>query len=537
MPSIFSRLALAALFVVPVAAFASKPAVPAVTVGAAGIKQFQFDVSPVAGASYYELWFLPNGGASWVKYMTTLDADPLFKVTVSAHLLDWHNARYRVTACNSEGCSSTAKIAVTNLMEDTVGYFKPRAAKVSPVGYGRSVTVSADGKTMAVLTGETIGPHPQSAAVYVYEKANSGWRRTARLLPTTVLDYTAYPQSSSTPRELSINDDGTAIALGVPIELLPGSSRGAIYVFRKSGTTWSLEQKIGSSAVDRDELGLIVKLDAQGQSLAAWRDNAADPGVAPKPSVEIYHHGAGGWTQAQRIAPAAGVMNFDMSRDGKVVAVMNTDYSADVYSGANFASRQALMRMDIRSIRLKTIATNVDGSVIAVQTVHGPVPAGQTWQPLVMAFRRGSSGWIAEPAFTYIGGNRGVPFGGGSPEFASALAISDDGKFIALGDPRACHAGTGALYPPVTAGHCGYDANEEGGALYVFQRKPSSWALRNLIVPNVAKGFTGFASALAFGDNNRVLAVGAREDSSGARDIDGDPNDTSGRHTGAVWLY
>jgi hypothetical protein len=531
------RLAWAALLFAPVAAFAAKPGVPTVTVGAAGLKQFQFDVAPVAGASYYELWFLPNGAASWVKYMTTLEADPLFKVTVSAHLLDWHNARYRVTACNSDGCSSTAKIAVTNLMKDTVGYFKPRAAKVSPVAYGRSVAVSADGKTLVVLTGETIGPHPQSAAVYVYEKSDSGWRRTGRLLPTTVLDNTAYPNFSTMPRELSINDDGTAIALGVWLEYLPNSNRGAVYVFRKTSTTWALEQKIGPSAVDGDQFGTIVKLDAQGQSLAVWRANAADPGVARKPSVEIYHHGAAGWEHALRIAPAAGVMNFDMSRDGKVVAVMNEDYSAEVYSGTNFANRQALTRMVIRSERLKTIATNVDGSVIALQTVHGPVPAGQTWQPLVMAFRRGSSGWVTEPAFTYIAGNPGIPTGGGSPDFASALAISDDGKFIALGDPHACYDGTGALYPPVTPGYCEYASNDEGGALFVFERKPSSWALRNLILPNVANGFTGFASALAFGDNNRVLAVGARRESSGARDIDGDPNDTSGPDTGAVWLY
>jgi hypothetical protein len=68
-----------------------------------------------------------------------------------------------------------------------------------------------------------------------------------------------------------------------------------------------------------------------------------------------------------------------------------------------------------------------------------------------------------------------------------------------------------------------------------FAAKPAR--PRNFIKPNVATDFTGFASALAFGDNNRVLAVGAAWESSGARDIDGDPNDTSGYRTGAVWLY
>src|SRR5215471_10833009 len=106
------RSSLALLFLAPLGAFAAKPAVPTYTVGA-GFKQFQIDVNPVAGATSYELWFLANGNATWVKYMDSTEADPVFKVTVSTHLLDWYNARYRVAACNADGCSSTVKFAVT----------------------------------------------------------------------------------------------------------------------------------------------------------------------------------------------------------------------------------------------------------------------------------------------------------------------------------------------------------------------------------------------------------------------------------------
>jgi len=295
--SIF-RLAFIAWLLAPIAAYAAKPAVPAVTVGAAGLKQFQFDVTPVAGASYYELWFLPNGAATWVKYMTTLEADPLFKVTVSAHLLDWFNARYRVTACNADGCSSTANIAVTNLMTDTVGYFKPRAAKVTPYAYGEASALSADGKTLVVLTGETIGPHEKSANAYVYEKTESGWRRVARLLPSPVYPDTVDVLSGQVthPHELSISADGTTIAFGVPREPAPASKTyavGAIYVFRKSGTTWNLEQKIGPSNITFDELGKIVHLDTHGQTLAAWRsDGFRSNGAVPY--VQIYRHNASG---------------------------------------------------------------------------------------------------------------------------------------------------------------------------------------------------------------------------------------------------
>ena len=101
MKNLPSRFIAAALLLVPLLAYAAKPAVPTYTIGA-GMKQLQIDVNPVAGATYYHLWFLANGNASWVDYMDSTAADPLFKVTVSAHLLDWFNARYRVSACNVE---------------------------------------------------------------------------------------------------------------------------------------------------------------------------------------------------------------------------------------------------------------------------------------------------------------------------------------------------------------------------------------------------------------------------------------------------
>ena len=236
------------MLLAPLAAYAAKPAVPTVTVGT-GFKQLQFDVSPVAGATSYELWFLANGNATSVKYMdTTAVADPVFNVTVSAHLLDWFNARYRVTACNAEGCSSTLKFAVTEHMKETPGYIKTRAAAVEPYALGQSPALSADGKTLVVVGGETAGTRTHSATVYVYQKEDAGWRLTARLIPTLAEEGTARPsdRSPGTPRTLAISADGTTILLGNPREFLLAPShtgqQGAAYVFRKSGTTWKLEQ-------------------------------------------------------------------------------------------------------------------------------------------------------------------------------------------------------------------------------------------------------------------------------------------------------
>jgi len=87
------------------------------------------------------------------------------------------------------------------------------------------------------------------------------------------------------------------------------------------------------------------------------------------------------------------------------------------------------------------------------------------------------------------------------------------------------------LHTPVTSG------DVQSGAVFVFERKPTSWELRSLIKPNVAYEGTRFGAQVAFGDNQRILAVGATGDASAARDIDGNQADTTAPDSGALWLY
>jgi hypothetical protein len=539
MHTLYPRLAVIALLIAPLVAQAAKPAVPTVTVGA-DFKQLQFDVEPVSGASYYELWFLPNGDATWVKYMDTLAADPLFKVTVSGHLLSWFNARYRVTACNSDGCSSTANMTVTSHMKETVGYFKPRAAAVGPAYLGQSPMLSADGKTLAVLGGETLGPRQRSAVVYVYQKEAAGWRLAARMNPTPVEAATGQPLNFNNwgRRQVALSADGTTLVLGVPREfiLTPNhpQNQGAIYIYRKSGTTWPLEQKVMTPSTADYMLGMMVDIDETGRTLAFWqRYNTNDP--ENDPVVAIWRRGDSGWTPHQFVpdhptGPTGSVDNFDLSGDGKVLVTSSADYprQINVYSGQNFAVHQALAQM-FTSREATGIATNRDGSVIVAATSPNTPVAGDNWQRHIMAFRRGTAGWVAEPAFTYFGKSTFLP--GYTFQFASAVAVSDDGRFVAVGDEFNQYAGTGAIRGPVTS------SNVRSGAVFIFERKASSWALRSLLKPNVANDQIRFGSHVAFGDGNRVLAVGSIADPSNARDIDGDQTDTSAPNSGAFWLY
>src|SRR5262245_43315477 len=216
-----SSLAGLALAAFSAGARAAPPAAPAITVGA-DIKQLQFDWAQVPGSNTYELWFKANDGAAWVKYTQISAAmTPRIRINASVHLLDWRQAKYRVAACNPSGCTNSNEVGVADLPLEAMGYFKPNAAGKNR-DYGQAVALSADGTTFAVMTGETIGSAQDSAVIHVYRKTTptSGWRREARLVPTSVQSGTAQPFVGA---PLSLSANGNLLAVGLLGEDAPGT--------------------------------------------------------------------------------------------------------------------------------------------------------------------------------------------------------------------------------------------------------------------------------------------------------------------------
>ena len=164
-------------------------------------------------------------------------------VNLSAHLLNWQNARYVLKACNASGCGRSLDLGVSHLMQQTLGHFKP-AAQLPRRWMGRTMALSEDGGTIAA-TIET----NQSGGVEVFRKSPAGWAYEARLLadPHMEQDLTAPADPA-----VDISGDGNVgRTRSRPQRFVPGaqpdSSTGAVYMFRRTSAGWVREEKLDVS--------------------------------------------------------------------------------------------------------------------------------------------------------------------------------------------------------------------------------------------------------------------------------------------------
>jgi len=154
-----------------------------------------------------------------------------------------------------------------------------------------------------------------------------------------------YPGPPGTPRTLALSADGTTVVLGVPREFIltpnSGGEQGAVYVFRKSGSTWAQEQKIGPGTLERNFLGAKVSIDTHGQTMAIWKyypDTGGNYWF-----VDVYRHDTSGWTRIKELPTNTygyHVNNFAMSGDGQVLVTSNAGGAIEVYTAPAFTLAQ-----------------------------------------------------------------------------------------------------------------------------------------------------------------------------------------------------
>ena len=507
--------------VIPPAESVITPAASALTMSFTPTKAFRFNWPAATNATYYELYETATIGSGYTLIKTTTATSFDHVVPLYARL----NAKYMLKSCSDSACSpaSVEVFTSTKIAEMTSSIRHAKASNTDPNDwFGSSVSLSSDGNTLAV-----------------------GAR---------------FEESNATGIG---GDEGNN---SVPFA-------GAVYVFSRSGTTWTQQAYVKASNTDADDqFGYSVSLSSDGNTLAVGAinegsnatgiggnedNNSTTVGASyPKQSgagaVYVFSRSDTTWTQ-QAYVKASNTDAKDyfghsvsLSSDGNTLAVgalqesSNATGIIDADEDNNSTSKAGAVYVFSRSDTIwtqqayvkasntgaydyfgRSVSLSSDGNTLAVGAIgedsnaRGIIDADEdnnstSKAGAVYVFSRSGTTWTQQAYVKASDTEAG-------DEFGYSVSLSSDGNTLAVGARHSYSSSTGALY--------------------VFSRSGTTWTQQAYVKASNTEANDDFGYSVSLSSDGNTLAVGAQRESSNATGIGGDEDDNSAPFAGAVYVF
>jgi len=407
-------------------------------------------------------------------------------------------------------------------------------------GFGTAISLSEDGNTLVAGaygedssarrvsidgTGESDNTASDAGAVYLFSRGDNGWSQRA------------YVKASNTGVNdrfggaVSLSADGNTLAVGARQEQSnatgistdgsgesdnTSSGAGAVYLFSRSGTSWSQQAYVKASNTDAgDWFGGAVSLSTDGNMLAvgAHEERSQATGISTDGSGE-----------SDNAAFSAGAV-YLFSRSGTswsqqaYVKASNTDRTDRFGFALDLSGDGNTLAVGARQEQSNATGVSTDGTG---ESDNAAFSAGA-----VYLFSRSGTSWSQQAYVKASNTDVGDWFGG-------AVSLSTDGNMLAVGAYQEKSQATGIS----TDGSGESDNTSSGaGAVYLFSRSGTSWSQQAYVKASTPAIGDGFGNVLNLSGDGSMLAVGAFHDDSSASGIGGAQNDNTMRNAGAVYLY
>ena len=202
---------------------------------------------------------------------------------------------------------------------------------------GSSVAISGDTALVGADGCCVAGGLDDTGAVFVFVRSGSEWNQQARLMSDDGARQDAFG--------FSVAVTGDSALIGAPQDRVNGSFSGSVYVFERSGTTWTQEDKLLPDAED-GFFGASVSRSGDIALFGAMQDvDPAHPGGA----AYIFELTESGWVQQQKFSSDNGdsgdAFGFSSSlSDGTAVIGARGDDDLGEEAGASYVFR--IIRFD-----------------------------------------------------------------------------------------------------------------------------------------------------------------------------------------------
>jgi hypothetical protein len=345
--------------------------------------------------------------------------------------------------------------------------------------------VALDGAVALVAaSGDDIGAINNQGSVYVFARSGTVWTPQQKLL--------ASDGAADDSFGFSVALSGDTAAVGAYLDDSGANiNQGAAYIFTRVGTTWTQQQKLtASDGAANDFLGYSLALSGDVLIASALGDGFG--ATSGQGSLYVFARSGTTWTQQNKLFAADGVNGDNLGRavalSGDTVLVgAAEDDGAFTNQGAayvfalcnnNFVQQQKVFASD-------GAADDIFGYSIALSSdtllVSAPRDDAGTVidQGSAYVFLRNGTNWAFQQKLTFGNGFGGTYFG---------ISVALDGETAVIGT--------------------NYDITQTNPSVaYVFTRNGANWSLQQTLTANDATAHSGFGGAVALrGD---TIVVGA----------------------------
>lgn len=410
-------------------------------------------------------------------------------------------------------------------------YIKASNTDVSDY-FGYSIALSKDGNTLAVTafredsnaTGidgtQMNNSSTDSGAVYVYTRTGSSWSQQAYIKAsnTDVNDQlghlsVALSTNGDTLAVSAIFEDSNATGLDGNESDNTQFASGAIYVFSRSGVTWTQQAYIKSSnSENNDEFGASLAFSGDGNTLAiaSYKESSDAAGI--------------NGNQSSNLAPQSGAV-YIFTRTGTTWTQQAYIKASNPQMNDSFGISVAISES---GDTLAVGAIGEDSNAVGIN--NNQSDNSSTDSGAVYIFTRTGITW-SQQAYIKASNTQDIDL------FGNGVSLSNDGNLLAV---SAIEEDSGAV------GINGDQTDNSiagSGAAYLFTRSGSTWSQQAYVKasntgldPFVPLG-ENFGFRIALAGNGFTLAVSAVFEDSQATGLNGDQTDNSAQDSGAVYVY
>lgn len=205
--------------------------------------------------------------------------------------------------------------------------------------FGLSDSVAISGDTIIVgAFGDDEGDNNNQGAAYIFTRSGTTWTQQQKLQAADGGQGDFFGEN--------VGIDGNTVIIGASGDDNGTEfSQGSVYIFTRSGTTWTLQQKLNASdGVGADYFGFSVAISGNTAIIGAYFDDIGDK--SSQGSAYIFTRSGVTWTEQQKLTAADGEEgdrfggDVSISGDTVVVGAYRDDFPDDSDDDTDIESNQ-----------------------------------------------------------------------------------------------------------------------------------------------------------------------------------------------------